>query len=348
VKRLDRLPLLLCLLLALSGAALSAGVAWVQWIGTFSMNPTLLERWLPLAASAGLPTAPFWLRLAELYPDSQQRFYSLALAAEPRCLPARLGLALAAEFAGNPTEARLHIDTALSQHKTYRTFMAALTQAARWGETDRTISLARQALRYCPRDADGLFSQLTPAQASSALNDSPPSLRQQYFRFLLGQQRWRDALAFSKQIENSAESRPLRFDLAEQLFWLGEREAAATLFAQIEPEFARTATYNLDFSRQPSSLAFDWRLTGDPAAQLDWRPGQLAITLKPLSAPLPLISLLLDSRRKAIRYVRPVWTGETSGLIWQITTVSPGWQRAELTAPPGPSRAFTLSQVSFE
>ncbi len=348
MTRLDRLPLLLCLLLALSGAALSAGVAWVQWIGTASNDFSQLEGWLPLAASAGLPTAPFWLRLAEINPDSQQRYYSLAVAADPRCLPARLGLALAAEFSGNRKLARHHIDLALAHHKTYRVFMAALTQAARWGESERKTQLARQALRYCPRDASGVFSQLNLAEANALLADSRPSRRLEYFRFLLGQQRWQDALSYSSQVEANLESRQLRLELTEQLFWQGQQQAAARLFAEVEPAFGRTGLYNADFAHQPSSLAFDWRLTADPAVRLDWRPGQLAVRLEPVPKPADIVSILLDSRRKPFRFARPIWSGDTPGLSWQITTLSPGWQRAVLTAPAGPQRAFTISQVSFE
>lgn len=348
VKGPQRLPFLLCLLLALSGAGLSASVACLAWIGAHSQDRLLLERLLPWAVPARLPAASYYLRLADLFPEHQNRYLSLALAADSRCLPARLGLALDAEFRGDRSLARQHIDAALADHKTYRTFMAALTQAARWGEPDRVSRLAREALRYCPRDAEGVFSQISYKQAREILATTSPSRQQEYFRFLIGNRRWAEALDYSSQWEDLRGLEQPLLELSEQLFWQGNREQSAQLFTRLFPEFGPEGAFNLAFERQPRSLAFDWRLTESQSARLLWRPGQLDISLAPLDKPLDLLSLLLDSRTSPRRLVLPVWTGQVSGLHWHLTTLSPGWQRAVLTASPGPARNFSLSGVRFK
>jgi tetratricopeptide (TPR) repeat protein len=189
---LERLPVLLCWLLGLMGAVYSSSAAWVSWLGSHKSSIESLERALPLAEKLGLPTAGYSLALADLETEEEERHLRRALQADERSLPALSRMAILEEFRGNREGARKLVDQAIRYHRSYKSYMAGLTQAARWGETSRVEELAKGALRYCPRDADGVFAQLKGvAMAERVLG---PDRREDYLRFLIGQKRFDEAL----------------------------------------------------------------------------------------------------------------------------------------------------------
>ncbi len=342
---LDRLPVLLCWLLSLFGAAISAGAGWVDWLGTRTPS----EQNLPLAEALGLPTARYWVALADLRSKREEECLRRAVQADDRYLPALLRLALIEEFRGDRHLARAWVDRAVGTHRSYQAYMAALTQAARWKDEARIVSLARQALAYCPRDADGIYSQLGALPlANKALAGADPGRRGDYLRYLLGQDRTLEALQYQSGLPPSQLVNRYRLELCERLFWKGRQTEASDLFGTLHPEFKSEGRYNLRLLTEPSSLGFDWRLRTDGKIQSTWRPGELELNLRSQGAPVEILSILVEDRGHSVSKVMALWSGQTEDLNWRVEEISPRWKRVALVASPGKDRRFQLKEVRFE
>ncbi len=296
-----------------------------------------------------MPTAAHSLALADLDPARETHHLNTALAEDPRNLTALLRLSLIAEFAGDHTKAASLLDQATIYHHSYRSYMAALTQAARSKCRDRVSRFASLALQYCPRDADGVYAQLLdPDQALEILATASESRQNDFLRFLLGQRRLSDAQNYQAKLNASASVDRYRLELCDLLFWNGQKADAATLFTSLHPEFAKTGTFNTQLRSRPTSLAFDWRITQHKSAKIDWRPGELDIKLENRAAPLELLSIFVEAGRRSPSRVTPLWRGDTAGLSWQIAAAGPNWNRVSLNSAAGPQHRFQLLEVHFE
>ncbi len=349
VTRLISLPVLLCWLLCLIGAAASSSAAWVIWLGGHSPTNDQLLKIIPVARAFGLSTASFWLQLADLDPEREESHLRAALQSNPRELRALLRLSLLVEFSGRHTEARRLLDQATAYHRSYKSYMAALAQSARWQDTARTQRFARLALQYCPKDADGIFAQLGHSGlADQVLAGSPEKWKIDYLRFLIGQKRLTEALTHQAKLTASPLVNRYRLELCDQLFWIGYKKEAAEIFAALYPEFAAEGVFNTQLRWRPTSLGFDWRLTGHGKAKLSWRPGELEIKVAGHQEPLELVSILIEARNRSMERVIPSWDGETEGLYWQVAEAGQHWKRVALIAPPGQrERQFHLTEVRF-
>lgn len=296
-----------------------------------------------------MSTAAHSLALADLDPARETHHLSAALNADPRNLTALVRLSLNAEFAGDPKKAEALLDLATLYHHSYKSYMAALTQASRSKSRPRSTHFATLALRYCPRDANGVYTQfLDLEQASQVLKSSGEPHQIDFLRFLLGQHRLLDAQNYQASLTSSASLDRYRLELCDLLFLDEQHDAAAKLFAKLHPEFTQTGTFNTQLRSRPTSLAFDWRLTQHKSAHLNWRPGELAVYLETIPAPLELLSIFVDARRHPHPRITPLWKGESQNLSWQVSASSPNWNRVSLLAFPGPERRFQLLEVQIE
>lgn len=345
-----RLPVFLCWLLCAVGVSASSSAAWVLWLGTHSPTKEQLLSILPVAQALGLPASEYWIRLADLDPDQEEAYLRSAIRSNPGELKALLRLALIVEFQGDRPQAQQLIDQATSYHRSYKSYMSALTQAARWGDLARLERFSALALQYCPRDADGIYSQWTdPALADRVLSRADKKWQADYLRFLIGQSRLKEALAFQAKLGASPQLDRYRLELCELLFWNGHKQEAGELFAVLHPEFGAEGVFNSQLRSRPSSLGFDWRLSQHEKTKLNWRPGELEVKVSGHSQALELISILVEARKKPIERVTPSWGGETDGLYWQLADAGPKWQRITLLAPAGDrDRSFRLREVHFE
>jgi|GEM_PF-1202497 len=345
-----RLPVFLCWLLCAVGVTASSSAAWVLWLGTHSPTKEQLLKILPLAEALGLPTSAYWIQVADLDPDQEEACLRAAIRSNPREFKALLRLALLVEFRGDRPQARRLIDQATGYHRSYKSYTAALTQAARWRDTNRIERFARLALEYCPKDADGIYSQLTGlGLADEVLAGADEKWRADYLRFLIGQSRLNEALAFQWKLGKSPQLDRYRLELCDRLFWNGQKQEAAELFAVLHPGFAVEGFFNSQLRSRPSSLGFDWRLSQHEKTKLNWRPGELEVKVSGHSQALELLSILVQARKRPVERVIPSWSGETDGLYWQLAEAGPKWKRVALMAPPGDrDRRFRLMEVHFE
>ena len=350
VTRLFRLPVLLCWLLAAAGLSVSSSAAWVIWTGKHSPTKEQLLQIIPAAEALSVPSSAYWLVLADLDPDREEAHLRAAIQSNPRELKALLRLALIAEFSGDRPQALKLIDQATGYHRSFKSYMAALTQAARWQDAPRMERFALLALQYCPRDADGIFAQLADsAMAKRVLAQADPKWSTDYLRFLIGQGRLTDALRHQANLPKSPQVDRYRLELCDRLFWSGQKREASELFGATHPAFAADGFFNLQLRTQPTSLGFDWRLSQHAKTSLNWRPGEIEVKALGHSEPLELMSILVEVRKKPLERVIPSWSGDTDGLYWQWTEAGPAWKRLALVAPAGNrERRFRLMEVHFE
>ena len=349
VLRLSGLPVLLAWLLCSVGVVASSSAAWALWLGQQSNSKLALQKSLAVAPWLGLPTAHLWIQLADLEPELEESHLRAALNQDQRNLQALLRLSLIEEFGGNRELAQKRTDRAILYHHNYKSYMAGLSQAARWKDSPRVEALARLALRYCPRDADGVYAQIESLdQAERILAGENQFRKADYFRFLIGQNRLAEALAFQQQLPLKAELQKLRLELCEALFWNHQRTAAARLFARMNPGFDLEGIFNARFRSHPSSLAFDWRLSQNKKTRLSWRPGEMEVSVEETADPVELLSIFLKADKTQRGNVSANWVGETEGLNWQLTEAGGGWRRLVLVAPPGLNRHFKLMELKLE
>ncbi len=288
--------------------------------------------------------------LADLDPDQEEVHLRAAIRDNPRELKALLRLALIVEFRGDRHQALKLMDQATGYHRSFKSYMAALTQAARWGDATGVERFARLALEYCPRDADGIYAQLTGlGLANRVLSQVDPKWSADYLRFLIGQARLTDALQLQANLGKSPQIDRYRLELCDRLFWNGQKREASELFASQHPDFAAEGFFNLKLRTQPSSLGFDWRLSQHEKTRLNWRPGEVEVKVQGQAQALELMSILVEVRKRRLERVIPSWAGETDGLYWQFSAAGPEWQRVALVAPAGNrERSFRLMEVHFE
>ncbi|WP_162179960.1 tetratricopeptide repeat protein [Bryobacter aggregatus] len=319
----------------------SAGAAWARWLGSHFPTQASLEESIQVSRLFSMRTSRELLLLADRDPEREQFYLTEALREDPRNLSALLRLSLHAEFAGDQQASNLYLQQALHTHHSFQTYMAALNQAARRGDPQGIQHYASLALAYCPRDADGVYRQL--GELSEA--EKVVRVRPDFLRYLIGQNRLAEALAYEQKFRRGDPVDRYRLDLADRLLLSGQYEQAAALFSRLHPEFQQEGRFNVRFEQQPTSLAFDWRLAKHPSVTTQWRPGTLEVELGPHQNPVEVASIFTRELRQGA--VSSLWTGDTQGLAWQIASAAPGWQRVGLTVPAGAARRFQLSEVRF-
>lgn len=348
VQRLDRLSVLMCWMLAVAGGIYSIGVAAVGWLSRPDATQQQLETAVAWGPLLGLQISQNWLRLADMAPEREDAFVEQALEADPRNLTALLRLALRREFAGDRNAARDLVTRATTAHRTYPAFMAALTQAARWKEPARIETLAATALEYCPRDADGVWAQLPNLAVARRVLARRPSFQEDYLRYLIATDRADDARDLAASLPRNERFDHRRTELVELLWRKGLREEAGELFSSLSPEFDSEGTFNTRLRSRPTSIGFDWRISNDPAVQLDWRPGDLRIHLQPVTKDIEILSTWIRASKEDPRLVVPLWTGDTTGMNWRIESAGGPWRRVSLVAPAGAERRIALAEVRYE
>lgn len=360
-----RILLLTVITLAAAQSGLSAWTIWTlrQGIGANLQNGIDPQRQaLARAKALRLPTAPAWIRLADRDPAREKDHLLAALQDDPRSSDALVRLALLAEIEGDRSQAASWYTRATAVDRRYPIFLAAAGFAGRAGEERLLASWAQLALQYRPHDLFNLFAILCALPTSNTVGAKTAglataekivlqlaSLSQQteFLYFLIGQEQYFRAFEFQNHLTASdPRIEAARLELAERLLLGGDPDKAWILWTKLEPKAQPGALQNGDFLSKPTSLAFDWRLTHNPKAHFDARPGVLSLNLEELAAPLELMSQLVY----APGFEGPArwevnWQGAVEGLQWNWEDVphKPGLQRMSLVALPGQARRLSIS-----
>jgi hypothetical protein len=309
------------------------------------MEEEELVRTLQWGDRLGLRTAAGWYRLVNLAPEQEERWLGETLKRDERHLGARWKEALRLEFAGELDAARQYGQKTLDYHRSFQSYMAALSQAVRLGDRGRVPGLAAGALRYCPRDADAVYELVDYEVMREVVASFGPARQRDYLRYLVGRQEWGRAMEYEGSVGRDEAADRLRLELSERLFWSGRRAEAAALYGKLAPEFRETGADNLNFAGEPSGLGFDWRLRQGPMVRASWRPGEMELAVEELAEPLELLSLLVHRRAVGRGEVEANWTGDTQGLRWRVETLDEEWRRVVLVAGAGGARRVKVAGV---
>jgi hypothetical protein len=293
----------------------------------------------------GVRTAVGWYRLVNLAPEQEERWLRETLKRDERHLGALLREALRREFAGEVEEAQRFSRKAVEFHRSFKSYMAALSQAVRLGDGARVPELAAGALRYCPRDADAVYELVEYAVMREVVAKFGPARQRDYLRYLVGRQEWERALEHEGSVARDEAGDRLRLELSERLFWSGRRTEAAAIYGILAPEFRETGAYNLNFAGEPSGLGFDWRMRQGRGVRTAWRPGELELVVDALAEPVDLLSLVVHRRAVRRGQVEPLWSGDTPGMRWRVETLDEEWRRVVLVAGAGEARRVKVAGV---
>lgn len=339
---LNRLPALLWTLLGCVGAVWSAAAAGVEWLGQTQTDVNALVRSLAWGDRIGVRTAAHWYRLVNLDAEQEERWLRETLARDERHLKAMLREALRREFAGELDEARRYSQKAVAYHRSFQSYMAALSQAVRLEDGARVPELAAGALRYCPRDADAVYELVEHSVLREVV--AQYGRQRDYLRFLVARQELARALEYEACVPEDAATRQLRLELTERLWLGGQRSEAAAFFGRLAPEFAQTGAYNLNLATEPSGLGFDWRRR-EAGARATWRPGELEVVVEEQAAEVDLLSLVVERRAVPRGQAEALWTGDTQGMRWRVEELGGEWRRVVLVAGPGGRRRVRVAGV---
>jgi hypothetical protein len=345
VRRLEDLTRALLRLLCLAAAGYSSLAAWAVWCASETTNIGRLQSALDWSQRLDLPTASIWISLADLLPDREEEYLQNALLADPRHPRALARLAVLAEFANNPARAQRLLDQLTTHHRAYRSFTAAAAQAARAGNIERRDRFAALALRYCPRDADEIFALYSEwSDFAGILNGSPEPRRTDYLRYLIGAQRYHDALYFQVHLPKSEANDAHRLELSERFLLAKDFANAAALFERVHEDWTPETIFNRSFRTQPKGIGFDWRISQSPALRTDWHPGTLLFDLGTAAQDLELMSIFVPGAGTPDPPI-PSWHGDLHGLSWRVEALPEGARRLSLWARSGPPRRITLREV---
>jgi len=284
------------------------------------------------------------MSLAELSPAREKDYLQLAAADRYPPAAALIRLSLLAELAGALPESVQWMDAALAARRQYKTYFAALSQAARLGDEARFLRLGPATLSLCPGSADAVFHLLAAhPRGAQIVQTAPIQRREDYLRYLIGQEKYLEALEYQGSLGRGPLVEGYRRDLAERLILNGLWAEAARL----HPRPETGGVQNARFEAEPTSLAFDWRLAQGEGVSFDWRPGQLAVRIGRVSAPKELLSQFVRCPGEREPTLIPRWSGEVRGLVWRQERVHPEWVRVALIAEAGVEREFQLEEVKL-
>lgn len=323
-------------------AAMSGLVVYVEWLGASKTDVGRLEAAVAWKRRMGFSWAKHALALAELEPKRERAW--LALAAEDRDVAAAalIRLSLIDEMAGDPQRGVAWMKRALARSKTYKTFLAAASQAQRLGDEGGVLRWGGEALRYCPGEADAVFHLLASMpRGAEVLRQAETRRREDYLRYLIGQEKYLEALEYQSELGNSEAVQRYRRELAERLI-LNQRWEEA---ARLHPDPKRGGVQNARFELEPSSLAYDWRLAKHESLHVEWSPGRLSVRLGKLDAPKELMSQYVKHKGPELPRLEPRWQGKVHGLEWKQERLHPEWVRVSLVAGADEEREFAIEEV---
>jgi tetratricopeptide (TPR) repeat protein len=333
---------LLLISLSVISAALSAFAGYVQWLAAGTGEAARLEAAIQWQRRLGMPWAESAIQLAALRPADEAALLREAALDGDAPAGALVRLALLEEMAGNEREGRDWMQRALAKSKSYKVFLAAAGQAARRGDEEDLLRWAAEALRYCPGEPDAVFQLLMRApRGEEVLRLAGPRRREDYLRFLIGQEKYLQALEYQGALEASEKVIEYRRELAERLILNQHWEEALRL----HPDPKRGGVQNARFEAEPTSLAYDWRLAKHEAVRVDWRPGQLRVELGELRGAKELLSQYVKHSGPDLPRLSARWSGSLRGLSWKQERLHPEWVRVALVAEAGHARAFSLEEV---
>ncbi|GAB4408543.1 MAG: hypothetical protein OHK0021_19010 [Bryobacter sp.] len=335
--------------LAFLVALYSATLAYTGWLAADPTQRARLEKAMWLSEKLGLDRRALAMSLAELVPERERDYLEIAVA-EGRAKPAALQrLALLEEFAGKRTEAEAYLDRAVASAKQYPVFLAAVAQAQRFGQEDKMLRRAREALLYCPRDADDLFLLLRPSRrAEEALRGARADQRIDFLRFLIGQKDYLRALEYQGELTGFNDPRPsqrlvdLRRELAERLILAREWRAAERLYPA-----GPWGIRNADFRDEPTSLGFDWRLGQGEGLKVNWRPGLLTIDTEPRDAPKEVLSQYVRMPQGERGDLEILADGDRGRFRWKREELEASWVRLALEVSAGGAAKIELREVRW-
>lgn len=328
--------------LSLLAAGWSGLGAYTHWLAATKTDAGRLEAALHWQRRLGFSWAQSAVSLAALLPQREKEL--LGQAAEDPRAGARVlvRLAILEEMEGRREASRQWMQRALERGKTYQTYLAAAGQAARWGEEENVLRWAKEALRYCPGEADAVFHLLAQqVRGEDVLRQAETRRRVDYLRYLIGQEKYLPALEYQSSLEDSETVAGLRRELAERLILNQHWEEALRL----HPDPKRGGVQNARFEVEPTSLAYDWRLAKHEAVRMEWSPGKLQIRLTELQRPQELLSQYVKHSGEELPRVAARWEGNVGNLEWRQERVHRDWVRVALVAPAGGQREVALVEV---
>jgi hypothetical protein len=331
------------ILLSVLAAALSGFIAYVQWLGASKTDVARLQAAVAWERRMGFSWAKHAMALAELEPSREREW--LALAAEDRdAAPAALiRLSMIDEMAGDQRGSVAWMKRALARSKTYKTFLAAASQAKRRSDEEGVLRWGGEALRYCPGEADAVFHLLAAVpRGADVLRQAETRRRVDYLRYLIGQERYLEALEYQGELPNSELVASYRRELAERLI-LNQRWEEAV---RLHPDPVRGGLQNSRFEAEPTSLAYDWRLAKHEALLVEWSPGRLSMRLGKLDAPKELMSQYVKHSGPELPRLEPRWQGTVRGLEWRRERLHPEWVRVSLVAAADEAKEFAIEEVT--
>lgn len=322
---------------------MSGLVAYVQWLGASKTDVARLTAAVAWKRRLGFSWAHRAMALAELEPSREKEWLKLAAKDRDVAPAALIRLSLIDEMAGDQKRSAEWMRKALERSKTYKTFLAAATQAQRFGDEEGVLRWGGEALRYCPGEADAVFHLLASApRGAEVLRHAEMRRREDYLRYLIGQEKYLEALEYQGELANSEQVIRYRRELAERLI-LNQHWEEAT---RLHPDPKRGGLQNARFEAEPTSLAYDWRLAKHEALRMEWSPGKLRVRLGKLDAPKELLSQYVKHSGPDLPRLQPRWQGTVRGLEWKQERLHPEWVRVSLVAKPDEERDFAIEEVS--
>ncbi len=328
--------------LSVLAAGLSALLGYVHWLAADSADASRLEAAVQWQRRLGLSWADSAIRLAALRPSDEAALLGQAAQDRSVAAGALVRLALLEEMAGKNRESREWMQRAIQKSKSYKVYLAAAGQAARLGDEEALLRWASDALRLCPGEPDAVFQLLAHApRGDEVLRGADTRRREDYLRFLIGQEKYLEALEYQAELGASDRVDAYRRELAERLILNQHWQEALRL----HPDPDRGGVQNARFDAEPTSLAYDWRLAKHEAFRVEWRPGRLQVQLGELQGEKELLSQYIKHRGPDLPRLSTRWNGSLRGLSWKRERLHPEWVRVALVAGPGQARAFSLEEV---
>jgi hypothetical protein len=333
---------ILPILLSLLAAALSGLVGYVQWLGGTKTDAGRLASAVVWQKRMGFSWAKSAMALAELEPKREREW--LLVAAEDRDVAAAvlIRLSVIEEMDGNKERSQEWMGRALARSKSYKTFLAAAGQASRFGDEHGVLRWGSEALRYCPGEADAVFQLLSHVpRGTDVLRRAEPRRREDYLRFLIGQEKYLEALEYQSELADSEKVALYRRELAERLLLNQHWEEALRL----HPDPKRGGVQNARFEAEPTSLAYDWRLAKHDAVRVEWSPGKLSVRLGKLEEAKEVMSQYVKHSGPELPRLTPRWQGALRGLAWRQERLHSDWVRVSLVAEADGEREFAIEEV---
>lgn len=333
---------ILPILLSVLAAAMSGLVGYVHWLGATKTDLNRLQSAISWQRRLGFSWAKSAMALAELEPGREREWLSVAAKDREVGAPVLIRLSLLDEMEGRKGPSAEWMRKALERSKSYKTFLAAAGQSLRFEDEEGLLRWGAEALLYCPGEADAVFQLLSKsARGEEVLRSAELRRREDYLRFLIGQEKYLQALEYQSGLSESEAVARYRKELAERLILNQHWEEAGRL----HPDPQRGGLQNSRFEVEPTSLAYDWRLAKHEAVRVEWSPGKLSVRLAKLDAPKELMSQYVKHSGPDMPRLEPRWQGTVRGLEWKQERLHPEWVRISLIAGADDEREFAIEEV---